>query len=350
MIILIDGYWGSGKTVLVSLLDGHPNLFVSILQDSIPGVFAMDDNDPLWYKYKDTTVLRKLLASKSRYYRIELFSSKGKIHLDVSSDDRIYNIVDIDFYKFDKMVFSNLLKLNCWKPEIICETIYECLYKSWKNYPIKSEKLLGYVTHEDNRPATLLYFIKNFPNGKLLYTIRSPEGIIATLSNRKPIKELYTTESRMNLSAKMLVECGYVQRIMDNNNLAKDLEKKFPDRIKTLKFEDAVENTESTMRSVAAFLNIPYNHSMTVATHLGKEITSKSGKKYVGKINDVPENILDIKDIKLIKALSGKQSLLELFINPLITIKSYKIRIKLFSREFLIKIAKLIKKVLFNIK
>ena len=39
MIILIDGFWGSGKTVLRSLLDGHKDLYVSPSQESILSTF-----------------------------------------------------------------------------------------------------------------------------------------------------------------------------------------------------------------------------------------------------------------------------------------------------------------------
>jgi hypothetical protein len=35
MFILIDGFWGSGKSLLRSYLDGHTQLFVSPLQESL---------------------------------------------------------------------------------------------------------------------------------------------------------------------------------------------------------------------------------------------------------------------------------------------------------------------------
>ena len=39
MIILIDGFWGSGKTTIRYLLDGHSELKVSPSQESIISAF-----------------------------------------------------------------------------------------------------------------------------------------------------------------------------------------------------------------------------------------------------------------------------------------------------------------------
>lgn len=97
MIVLIDGYWGSGKSVLRGLLDGHPNLFVSPIQDSLPGAFATDNSGIDWLKHKDSEYLRKLLAEKSLYYRIERFAMNQKMQLDFSSKNRTYIEIDIDF-------------------------------------------------------------------------------------------------------------------------------------------------------------------------------------------------------------------------------------------------------------
>ena len=44
MIILIDGFCGSGKTTIIYLLDGHSELKVSPSQESIISAFERNKN------------------------------------------------------------------------------------------------------------------------------------------------------------------------------------------------------------------------------------------------------------------------------------------------------------------
>ena len=62
MLILIDGFWGSGKTVLRSLLDGHSELKVSPSQESIVSSFERNHKKSKFFNYKDLRLIREFLV------------------------------------------------------------------------------------------------------------------------------------------------------------------------------------------------------------------------------------------------------------------------------------------------
>jgi len=301
MIVVIDGWWGSGKSVMRGLLDGHPNLFVCPVQDSIISAFARDWETRPWMRYRDTEQLRKLLASLSQYYRIERFSFNKKMHLDFSADDRTYIDIDIDFAAFDQAVIETLLATETWTTQIICETIFRTLAEHWGSYPIDPAAVKGYVTAENNRSQTLTKFREMLPDGKLIYCVRSPEGIIATRAHRKPVEEDFRTAANNVQTPLGLIRSGEVRKIVERTATAKQLAATYPEQVLLLTFEQIIEEVEPTMQRVAEFLSVPFVESMTVFSHLGKEVRTGDGKAYVGKVHDVAERMLSRDELRLIE-------------------------------------------------
>ena len=70
MLILIDGFWGSGKTILRSLLDGHEELKVSPSQECIISSFCRNKKLFLQIKKLDKALLelQSKLANKLLIY------------------------------------------------------------------------------------------------------------------------------------------------------------------------------------------------------------------------------------------------------------------------------------------
>lgn len=318
MIVLIDGYWGTGKSVLRGLLDGHPNLFVSPIQDSLPGSFAKDKSDKKWLEFKDVEYLRKILAQNSFYYRIERFYFNQKMQLDFSSKDRTYININIDFYLFDKQWMERLNVAKHWTEELICQEIYQSMLDNWDNYPSEKSAVNHFVSMDNNFFGTPEYFLKNFKDAKLLYAIRSVEGIIATRANRRPIKEDYRTLAWETISPDSLIKGGEIFNILKRTRNIRRLKEVYPERVHLVGFNDLILNTDQVMNGVAEFLEIDRSESLKIFSHLGKEITA-DGKKYVGKIHDQPEDLLTKNQFDSIKFVSeSKSRIIRLIKNPLI--------------------------------
>ncbi len=291
-IVLIDGWWGSGKSVLRGLLDGHRELFVCPIQDSIPGALARDWESGPWLDYRDTEQLRKLLASLSQYYRIERFGFNRRMHLDFSRQDRAYIDIDLDFARFDALWMGRLIAEPKWDYQLIAQHIYAALLECWNRYPFDRDAVRYFTTMDNNRQPTPRFFLERFDTGKMLYTFRDAAGIIATRAGRTPVKEDFRTEKFETLTVDALIERGEAREITERRAMVRDLAERYPDRLLIIEFEPLIEDTESTMRRVAEFLQIEWTESLAVFSHMGEEVTTGSGMKYVGKIHDRSEDLL----------------------------------------------------------
>ena len=153
MMILIDGFWGSGKTTLRYLLDGHSKLKVSPSQESIISAFERNKDKAKYYSYKDIRLIREFLAT-SYYYNLELESSEGYLDHDINRKTLLF-----DFYEFEKYWINKLRNIDQWDNEKIIDTIYSSVIKFYyktENFPLYDKK----VTVEDNNFACHEFFLK----------------------------------------------------------------------------------------------------------------------------------------------------------------------------------------------
>ena len=105
MLILIDGFGGSGKTILRSLLDGHNELFVSPSQECLISCFYRNLDKSQFFAYKDISLLREYLAD-SYYYNLEKESLIGFTESDLKRKKIKFN-----FYEFENF-WVNELKIK----------------------------------------------------------------------------------------------------------------------------------------------------------------------------------------------------------------------------------------------
>lgn len=311
MLTIIDGWWGSGKSVLRGLLDGHPQVFVSPIQDSVPGAFARDKTRAQWLALKDTEALRSLLASKSEYYRIERFAARGTFHSDTSKSQRNYSEFNFDFYEFDKNFIRRLQAIGEWSAEAIAEALYREMHAVWDNYPSVVEDVKIHVTMDNNHSSTADSLISDYSKAKLLYVKRSPEGILATRAGRKPVAGDYRSQSWELLTVDKLIEEGEVERIVAVNQRVELLQREHPERIKIVDFEDIVLRTSDIMPSIAEFLGITWGDCLAQFSYCGAEVVSSSGEKYIGKINDRPQDILSPEQFAAVNFFKQNPSLLQ---------------------------------------
>ncbi|MFQ1947821.1 hypothetical protein ACK35A_20620 [Aeromonas veronii] len=76
MLINIDGWFAGGKSVLWSLLDGHPDVFVNPVHDYSFSLLLTHDDSEEWIKKKYSTTLRKTLAM-AEYFKLEKIMYDG---------------------------------------------------------------------------------------------------------------------------------------------------------------------------------------------------------------------------------------------------------------------------------
>ena len=302
-MVEISGWWGSGKSILRGVLDGHPQVFANPVHDGV--LFAFRQMGPRLesLKEKDTEQLRILLGFIGHYYRLEKAAIEG-VHYDFSSQVRKFYPFPIDFYSMDKNIYQELLKVPEWNPEIISKTIYKYMAQelSLNTSEIEHYASLGapYVNH-------LLNFKTNFPNGKYIYVDRSVEGIIATRSGRRPIDGQVSMSSINGYTnfAIDLINKGEVEKILSYKRQIESLQKEYPEDFLILPFDQVVQNSEEMQNNVAQFLKIKVTDTMNYASHLGEELIC-DGQKYLGQENDDPTKLLTSEELNLIQIRKEK--------------------------------------------
>ena len=246
-----------------------------------------------WMNAKDTSELRRILASKrGGYYKIEQIVLHGKQVVNFSSRDRAYVPIDLDFYELDRLWMQRLMEAERWDPELLATTLYDTMMNCWRDYPLPRDSVRYFVSMDSNYRETPEFLLENTPGGKLLYMVRLPAGVVATLGNRRawggnPRSGRHEQEVPFDFAVSgdvrgMLRRCGAVEA----------LARLYPDRVKIVDFADLIEKTRETMKEIASFLQIPFRESLTVFSQMGEEVTTESGMKYVGKIHDRPEDML----------------------------------------------------------
>ncbi|NJN27809.1 MAG: hypothetical protein HC819_18485 [Cyclobacteriaceae bacterium] len=129
MLVQVDGWSGSGKSVLMYLLDGHPNIYSHPFHDVIQFLFRKENWDEEWVRVKDIRELRTRLALFTEYFRTESFIRQGKYILEFSKDKHLSYSLPFSFDAIDSSIIRTISKLQCWSPEQLINNFYQCFYQ-----------------------------------------------------------------------------------------------------------------------------------------------------------------------------------------------------------------------------
>lgn len=273
MFILIDGFWGSGKTVLRSLLDGHKDLYVSPSQESIFSSFYRNINKSNFFLYKDVRLIREYLID-SYYYNLEYENHNGFPDSDFKKKK-----INFNFYKFEEFWIKELCKKKKWNNKIILEIIYSSIIKFFydtKKLPLNEKK----VFIEDNAFYSHKFYLETFPDAKLIITERTTSDLIASLVNRKVNTKDYYTDGYKNYNFNYLVrKKNYPLTINENYKITRKLKEKFSDRVYICNFEQLIFNTKYEMLKISEFLDIKFNRILEKPTHFGSSLFFKDGDR-----------------------------------------------------------------------
>lgn len=296
MLIQIDGWFAGGKSVLWALLDGHPNIFVNPIHD-YSHAHLLDCNDKEeWIMKRNTTQLRKRLAS-SEYYKFEKCFLDGYFDV-VYSTDVIQSIpYKTNFYKFDEHFYRELSLSKEWSLEIIIETMCEEFFKLYTTTNIIPRYFAtmshpGHFKKYKNIPEI-------FPNMKSIIIRRDLKSIIATRTNRKNRVNDLVGHMAYSTPFNVILQREEIEKILEYFDTNEKLQEQYPEQFLVVDFNDLVENTENTMKKVAKFLNIEYTPILSIPTRDGI-VLEKDGMSFIGKENDDYKELLTDEEIEII--------------------------------------------------
>jgi hypothetical protein len=311
MILLnLEGWPASGKTLLWSLLDGGETIFV----DPIHSYFHYAFLD-VEMEYRPTTnELRKQLA-KTEFYKIEQLSLFKSYPISYGKGQNKDWPFIFPFSNFEKELLEFV---HFEKPRY-----YDIL--EW----IMHKYVILYSKNEVNKfkyfcTMSNYFFYKKYSQNfkfpqKTIVLLRNVEDIIASRISRTPREMDGLSSEAFSPSLTKLLNESEVQSIQDFNNYFLNISSQLD--ILVLKFEDLFgKNKTSTINKICKFLEIPFNEIYLKPTRDGIVINSddvnidskpndgvfllsKHERKIINiqkniyKILKIPVNILSLKAI-----------------------------------------------------
>jgi Sulfotransferase family len=311
VIVLIDGEGGSGKMVLRSLLDGHPQLAVAPIHDKIVDTLADYPPADDWLGHRDTTYLRQLLA-RSSYYDLEKYAARGGMDFEIAaSRGRVRIPLRLDFPRCDATWMRRVRELAAWDLGGVVREVFAAIRESCLDAP-PAERLAGCVGVGFDRARTRATYLEQYPDGKLIYLSRPVEDIMASRLHRQPIQGETTSAGLRDVDLRSFLESGKIGRIQARLRAVRALAARAPDRVLVVEFDELVCDTERVMRGVAAFLQIPFAGCLTRPTVVGHELVTPAGESYVGGRLDQASRMLTDEQRHLVAVEAGARPFVSL--------------------------------------
>jgi len=293
--IMISGAYTSGKTTLVSLLEGHSkilaiplwhDMLIDIFLSYIKNIKEIQVNS---FRGNNERVinLRKMLANQD-YPMLEQFALQQKIALIVSADENDFLKFNFDFYKHDKTFFESIYNLSF--DDITLFNLIELFCKSfienWKDYKNTFENTKYFISASEPGFCQYDYLFRNYRDVKVIYIKRNINEWFLTVTKRifnifpkysnENVLYFMKNDPRIYNTIKMDLECYEYQQQYNNRFLVID-------------FNELILNHKQVIQQVVEFLNLEFEDILLKPTWLSEELDSSYN--LLGKINDTKESL-----------------------------------------------------------
>ena len=259
--VFILGPHKSGSSLLRSLLDGHPNLFVIPIEThyfSLSKRFWV--NYPFWSQKAES----KKSDPKDFIQHVSNYVNNSSKYRDVQKADFI------DLEKFKTRLVENWPDLNQTKEEVV--NYFDSIYYSMFSKPIDKDLIV--VEKSVSNAENAIRFKNLFPGAKFIHIIRNPYANLLSFRNYR-IK----MDNKFP-SLRYLIECLKVNYYYMYKN------QEIIDNYCIVKYEDLVSNTSSEMQKIADYLEIPFNDDLLLPTSNGaKWIGNSTSDKNFGGVS-----------------------------------------------------------------
>jgi sulfotransferase family protein len=242
--VFISGYHKSGTTLLLSLLDGHPELvvFPEELHFFKNVLFAQDKAEAI---RKDTG------------FKMFLPQWDHEILSPGAANFR-EGYPEFDCVQFDQLV-ENALRAHTSDKDLLLRLI-DAFAKVDHIDPVDKLHWVSKTPRDEIFfPIMQKMFGREF---KLIYIVRDPRDVYHSISKKKELEGRQTARSRSDL----ITFCIYWQTQL---NRVISYQKKHQN-VAIVRFEDVLTHTEDTLRRLCGFLQIEYSDELLQSTRHGK--------------------------------------------------------------------------------
>jgi hypothetical protein len=294
----------SGTTLMISLLDNHPNLSVIPLEIKFyEHYYNAIEQTPSYDR------LNELFMFNSK---ISIIDPQG-IHATDTMNSGYVNFSNVDFKKFKKSMHENVKQYKeTGNQKSLLPKYIEDLHQAYTQ-SLGHENKQGFAIKEGCHGLPYIDAMRaDFKGAKFIVMVRDPRDIF---SSYKSITELKQNKRRsfgsftgnLCLFSFLFDHPGKsILSYMDYFNTAED-----DSSVLFVRYEDLVENANEEMHKVSKFLGVPFSERMLEPTNAGLSWggNSSSGEKLnsiVGSRKNKWPKVLSEKEILIIEFFLGK--------------------------------------------
>lgn len=244
--VFLCGHRKSGTTLLLNLLDSHPEL----------SVYPADSG--FFYRYYPLAEIQNYSTKQ----KIDVMVNQTIKNLEnefskLSDDDKHEIAFDVDSFKQEFLDLSSKSNITSKDMLISLALLYQ------KYSPAQNQNM--WVEKTTSTEIYALDILKWFPKAKFIHLIRDPRDNWASLQSgwEKRYKDFNDSKERLLQSLLERGKLGMEFAQLNNKIIG-------PKQYLILKFEDLTQNPESTLKKIASFLNIEYNEILLKPTICGK--------------------------------------------------------------------------------
>lgn len=292
MLLIIDGWFGSGKSVLTSLLDSHNLVFVNHVHDATYSIFYDSTEHDSWIKDKDWEQVKKFLY-QSDFNKFKLYY-ENRIHTMHFDATRYINFeYNIDFKEFENLFEENLKTEKIWS----IEKIINILYQSYSTIALNENKQFKYYVTLSNPEIFESWnkIYKLYPNMKKIIIKRDIKDIVSARITRKSILIKKPKNFQRNYLYRenfdIFIQNNELNSILNYYKQAEIFAEKYPNSFILINFDDLIYNTENTMRKLCNFLNIEFSDILLQPTRYLESI-NKDGETFLNMTLDNHSQLL----------------------------------------------------------
>ncbi|MBK1857053.1 hypothetical protein [Cerasicoccus arenae] len=247
-----------------------------------------------WLRERETFALRSSICANG-YYRLETFSHLGHFPFYFSRENVHLEPFKFSFQDFDLELFNKLRQGSDWNFNFIFDTLYETLIKHHLGKQAV-EDIHTIVALEGNDGTIFRHLESNDFDFSLIYMLRSAQGIMASISQRKPVEGIRSMMGDLGIDRKMVFE------IFERQKVAKEYAARFPEKVLLINFEDVVNNPQLLHSKLQKFLNLPEDNPNWEPSLNGKSLAQEYGVEMFNQEIDSAEKKLTPEGIAMIKS------------------------------------------------
>ena len=291
-IIFINGMMKTGTTMLLNLLDGHPEINI-FPDETVFEVLYLNSEKDLYNNFIENNncrLFRKVFELPKHPRQAESFDKLfNDEFIDINIDRSIF-----------KRRFNKLLKIN--ESHVFIKNFFDVFFSSLTHdqRTISEKKYICYKSPSFSNPKSKNFLVNQIndilkinKDSKIIIPLRNPEDLIKSLI----LHEIRAHNKKFNFLKRIFF---VIKSTFEIETTLKDYSK-LSNNTYFFKYEDLIENNMVELEKLLNFLNIEYDKALEYTSVFKKRVLSETSPIATRKFKILNKNQLASNNLILTK-------------------------------------------------